>query len=257
MTKINFVVGLTDVEDYEGFIYDSLPKSEDRDRSLYNIRQADTTIEKDSIAWSLDLTLDATKNLVEIWDHIIHRPHLSMIDINSSVNKMLHGYKDYALYVSFINLIPVLPKYNIPLTADDYAKLAVPTNFGDMYLNVMSMNDAIGQPYTVSLQYAYDNKTMDKLSNYNEMYTLPYFMFDFALVNRPHYDIINKRLKSNFSDWASENKDALAEKGYMLDAPQCNIGVLPVGKLIGDPWEAYQKLQQYNRICRTSMVLVE
>lgn len=257
MTKINFVVGLTDANDYEGFIYDSLPKSESRDRTLYNIQRADTTIEKDSITWSLDLTLDATKNLIEVWKHIIQRPHLSMIDINASDNRVLKEHKDYTLYISFVNLIPNLPKYNIPLTADDYAKLTVHTNFGDIYLNTLSMNNAVGQPYNVTLQYAYDNKTTDTLADYVEMYTLPHFMFDFALVNRPHNNISNKQSKSLFYDWASENKDALTEKGYPIDMPHCNIGVLPVGKLIGDPWEEYQKLQKYNRVCRTSMVVEE
>jgi hypothetical protein len=58
-------------------------------------------------------------------------------------------------------------------------------------------------------------------------------------------------------EWINENKDALAEKGYTLDMPYCSIGRLCLGKLIGDPWEEYQKLQKYSRVCRTSIVTVE
>ena len=68
MTKINFVIGLTDVEDYDGFVYGN---DEFRDPNVnrvnYNIKKASTDIEKTSLTWTLYTTLDFTKNIIKFF----------------------------------------------------------------------------------------------------------------------------------------------------------------------------------------------
>lgn len=256
MSKMNFVIGLTDVEDYDGFIYDVLPVDSNIDRASYNIQRADTSIEKDYIAWDLDLTLDATKNIIKLWEHIIRRPHLTMVHLSAIKNNMAPTYSNYNVNVNFMNLIPVIPSYASTLTNNDYEKFTKVDNFGDMYLDVFAIYHHENIKWQTTLEYAYIHKSVDTLSRYEPLNLLPGFVFDFELktsyFSKP---VIGRDL--DFVEWVNENKDALAEKGYTLDDPHCNIGRLCIGKLVGDPWEEYQKLQKYSRICRTSIVTVE
>ena len=254
MTKINFVVGLTDIVDYSGFVYDQHPTVNDIERISYNIQRADTNIEKDSITWSLNLNLDATKSVIKVWEHTIRRPHLAIIDIQSKPTPNLIDRKDYNLGVNFINSVPSLSDYMIPLTNDDYANFTQLDNFGDMYLNTLSLSDSAGLPYPQTLQHAYDYKTLDNLGDYVKLNVVPCFSFDFSLRHRP---LTNPAQNKEFIEWLTENKDALIKKGYPIGDASCNVGKLCIGKLVGDPWEEYQKLQNYSRICRTSMVVIE
>ena len=258
MTKINFVIGLTDVEDYDGFVYGN-EESQDLDvnRISYNIKKASTDIEKDSIVWSLDTTLDVTKNIIKVWEHIIRRPHLNMIRTITTKNVLAPDYDHYDLGVSFINLIPMLLDYKILLTADDFSNIFETNEFGDMVLALHQINSESGIAYQDTLEYALHYDNTDSLKEHTYPYVLPTFSFDFRIMHRPIDSTPRGRHSYHFINWVNENKDALAAKGYTLDDPYCNIGVLRIGKLIGDPWEEYQKLQKYSRICRTSIVTVE
>lgn len=254
MTKINFVIGLTDVEDYDGFVYDTLPNEDNIDRVSYNIQRADTSIEKDSIVWELDLTLDATKNIIKVWEHIIRRPHLAMVRREASKNVLATNYNNYNLNIHFTNLIPILSDYKLTLTNSDYEKFTQMNHFGNMYLDVFTLYQA-NNSWQTTLEYAFVNKSVDKLNVHDPLIVLPRFVFDFEL--KPTRFNTSARRDPYFVEWVNENKDALAEKGYTLDDPYCNIGRLCMGTLIGDPWEEYQKIQKYSRICRTSIVTVE
>jgi hypothetical protein len=258
MTKINFVIGLTDVEDYDGFVYENNEvRNPDVIRAGYNIKKASTDIEKASITWSLDTNLDVTKNMIKVWEHIIRRPHLNMIGVTTIKNPLATDYNHYNLEVSFINLIPMLPDYKILLTADDLSNIVETNDFGDMVLDLTHINGESGINHLYTVGHAFHNDTTDLLKEYQYPYTLPIFSFDFRIMHRPIDSTPRGRHSNHFIDWVNENKDALAAKGYTLDDPYCNIGVLRIGKLIGDPWDEYQKLQKYSRICRTSIVTVE
>ena len=257
MTKINFVIGLTDVEDYDGFVYGN---DEFRDPNVnrvnYNIKKASTDIEKTSLTWTLDTTLDFTKNMIKVWEHIIRRPHLNMIGITTTKNVLAPDYDHYDLGVSFINLIPILSDYKILLTADDFSNVVETSEFGDMVLALHQIHNESGIAHQNTLEYAYHNDTTEFLKEHTYPYVLPTFSFDFKITRRAINNANHKR-SYYFEEWIDKNKDTLAAKGYTLDDPYCNIGVLRIGKLIGDPWEEYQKLQKYSRICRTSIVAVE
>lgn len=257
MTKINFVIGLTDSEDYDGFVYGN---DEFRDPNInrvnYNIKKASTDIEKASLSWSLDMTLDVTKNMIKVWEHIIRRPHLNMIHIITTNNVQAPEYDHYDFGVSFINLLPLLSDFKLLLTSNDFNNVFETNEFGDMILELHQINGNSGVDHRNTLEYAYHNDTTEFLKEHMYPYVLPAFSFDFKITHRAIDNTTRKR-SYYFEKWVNENKDALAAKGYTLGDPCCNIGVLRIGKLIGDPWEEYQKLQKYNRICRTSMVVVE
>jgi hypothetical protein len=254
---MNFVIGLTDVEDYDGFVYENKESQDSDDIKIsYNIKKASTDIEKDSIIWSLDTTLAVTKNMIKVWEHTIRRPHLNMIRIITTKNMLVPDYDHYDFGVSVINLIPMLPDYKILLTADDFSNVIETSEFGDMVLALHQIHNESGIAYQNTLEYAFHYDTTDLLKEYNYPYVLPTFGFDFKIIPRPLNSKGHKH-SYDFIDWVNENKDALAAKGYTLDDPYCNIGVIRIGKLIGDPWEEYQKLQKYSRICRTSIVTVE
>lgn len=257
MTAINFVVGLTDVEDYDGFIYGDVgSESPNRDKVVYNIKKASTDIEKASLSWSLDMTLDVTKNVIKVWEHIIRRPHLDMISMSVIKNAQAPEYNHYEFDVSFMHLIPMLSDYRVQLTHDDYKCIRENNEFGDMFLEILSLNQQSGIMYEDTLNYAYYHDTLDLLKEHTPPYIHPLFNFDFNMTPR----VVNSPYRKHpydFIGWVDKNKDSLAEKGYTLDMPYCNVGLFCIGKLIGDPWEEYQKLQKYSRICRTSMVVVE
>ena len=257
MSKINFVIGLTDVEDYDGFVYENNEvRNPDVIRAGYNIKKASTDIEKASITWSLDTNLDVTKNMIKVWEHIIRRPHLNMIGIIRTKNMLAPEYDHYDLNVSFINLIPMLSDYKILLTPDDFKNVFEANEFGDMILDLNHINNESSIEHQTTLQYAFYNDTTDLLKEHTYPYVLPIFNFDFNITHRP-IDSTTRTHSYHLLKWVNENKDALAVKGYTLGDPYCNIGRLCIGKLVGDPWEEYQKLQKYSRICRTSIVTVE
>lgn len=257
MSKVNFVIGLTDVEDYSGFVYDIVPPVTDNIKVInYNIKKADTSIEKDSMTWELDLTIDATKNVIKVWEHIIRRPHLTMINIQSSENFMVPTYNNYILNVNFMNLVPILADYMLPLTNSDYEKITPSNNFGDMYLDTYALYMASNIEWRTTLEYAFAHNTVDKISKHIPVNIVPGFSFNFELRRNPVLGNMSSRTPE-FIEWLNENNDILIKKGYIIDEPYCNIGRLCVGKLLGDPWEEYQKLQKYSRVCRTSIVLIE
>jgi hypothetical protein len=257
MSGINFVIGLTDVEDYDGFVYgDTGGVTENTTRVNYNIRKAPVDIEKASISWTLDTTLDITKNIIKVWEHIIRRPHLNMINMAISENIFAADYKHYDFSVSFLNLIPLLSDYKILMTLDDYNHMREHNDFGDMVVELFSLHTESGLITEETLSYAYYNDTTEFLKPHKYPFVVPIFNFDFKIQPRP-INNANRTHSYRFLQWANKNKDVLAEKGYTLDIPYCNVGVLRIGKLIGDPMEEYEKLQKYSRVCRTSMVLVE
>jgi hypothetical protein len=62
-------------------------------------------IEKDSIKWKLNIDLPATLNIVAMWETIIRRPHLNMINIQKIPTELLQNYDSYVLNIDYINLI--------------------------------------------------------------------------------------------------------------------------------------------------------
>lgn len=255
MTEFYFSVGLTDVVDYEGFIYDVHPDVSDGLAS-YNIQRASTSIEKDSLKWKLNTDLPATRHAVTIWENIIRRPHLNMISIHAENAGFMQDYKSYNLSIGYVNLIPVNPALISEFQPDDYAALTEDLEFGGLYLSELHTYVSRGIEWEHSLAKAYSENDLTNLqTNDTNPIVLPMFQANFQL--RQYSFRPTSGLSARFNKWAEDNKEVLTAKGYPPGSTACKVGSIPLGKLIGDPWEEYQKLQLYPRVCRTSITKTE
>jgi hypothetical protein len=54
--------------------------------------------------------------------------------------------------------------------------------------------------------------------------------------------------------WMKENQTELEALGYTINDPTAKVGALPIGRLLGDPQEQYDKIQQFNKVCRIDIV---
>lgn len=251
MTELNFTIGLTDQIDYEGFVYsndDSLTSK------VYNIQRPTMDIEKDSIKWKLNIDLPATLNIVAMWETIIRRPHLNMINIQKIPTELLQNYDSYVLNIDYINLIPINPALTQTLCPQDYNALTEDLDFGDLYLNEFNLYP--GTDWSCSLSSAYYSDDISKLQIRE---TSPVISTKFsANFHLRNYSVAPQSGNTpRFLKWVEDNKEQLIANGYIPGTNSCKIGRLVIGKLIGDPWVEYQKLQTYPAICRTSITKVE
>lgn len=253
MAELYFTVGLTDNVDYDGFVHQSAERTP-AGHVTYNIQRASTDIEKDSIRWKLNINIPATLNIIAMWEAIIRRPHLNMINIQKIPTELLKDYNSYVLNIDYINLIPINPAFAQELQPMDYDAMTEDLEFGDLYLNEFSM-----YPHTDwsrSLSSAYHTSDLSKLQAREDAPTVATkFSANFQLRNYSTTPRLGP--SSIFTSWAENNREELTAKGYIPGSTTCRIGSLCIGKLVGDPWDEYQKLQTYPAICRTSITKVE
>lgn len=255
MTEFHFAIGLTDVVDYDGFVYDSDPAIPSYVTS-YNIQRASTDIEKASIQWKLNTDIPATLNVIAIWETIIRRPHLNMISIHAENPTFMKDHKSYNLSINYVNLIPINPALISEFHSADYNALTEDLAFGDLCLNEFHTYLMRGIEWQHSLPKAYEDNDLTHLqTNDIAPIILPRFQANFQLRQysfRPEHGS-----SARFTKWAEDNREELTAKGYTPGSTTCKVGSLVLGKLVGDPWEEYQKLETYPRICRTSIIKTE
>lgn len=255
MTELHFAIGLTDVVDYDGFVYDRYPELPSNLTS-YNIQQASTDIEKASIQWKLNTDIPATLNVIKVWETVIRRPHLNMISIHAEDQPFMKDYKSYNLSIDYINLIPINPALISEFHSADYDALSEDLPFGDLCLNDFYNYQEQGLDWMNSLIKAYqDDDTSNLGFNTMNPIVLPRFQANFRL--RQYSYTPDRGSSARFNKWAEDNREVLTAKGYTPGSDACKVGSLVLGKLVGDPWEEYQKLQTYSRICRTSITKTE
>jgi hypothetical protein len=234
-------------------VYDTNPEIPSYVTS-YNIRQASTDIEKASIKWKLNTDIPATLNVIAVWEAIIRRPHLNMIGIQSENPTFMPDYKSYNLSIDYVNLIPINSDLISEFQSADYDALTDDLEFGDLFLS--EFDRYLGIEWQHSLSHAYRTNDITNLqTNSTTPIALPRFHSDFQL--RQYSFRPESGSSARFNKWAEDNREELTAKGYTPGTATCKVGSLVIGKLIGDPWEEYQKLQNYSRICRTSIIKVE
>lgn len=255
MTELHFAIGLTDVVDYDGFVYDRYPELPSNLTS-YNIQQASTDIEKASIQWKLNTDIPATLNVIKVWETVIRRPHLNMISIHAENQPFMKDYKSYNLSIDYINLIPINPALISEFHSADYNALTEDLEFGDLCLNEFHTYLMRGIEWEESLSKAYQDNDLTHLkTNDIAPIILPRFQANFQLRQHSFRPVAGS--SAGFIKWAEDNREELTAKGYTPGSTTCKVGSIVLGKLIGDPWEEYQKLQAYPMVCRTSITKTE
>lgn len=252
---LKFVVGLTDVVDYDGFIYNE-STGEDDTSVYYNIRKASVEIEKATLEWKIDTNIEALKNSVILWEKIIRIPHLCMISVNKRPFKFYPEYNEYYFSISFVNLLPISNDFIKTFTDNDYLLCKSEPEFGDLCIHMFENIDH-PTPHDANIVGAFSRNNIDILPNANTRgATLPKYSVNFTLNSNSRPSRWIDRLE--FAKFVEDNKAIIEEKGYDINSNRIeNYGPITVGKLLNDPTEAYELLAKYPRICRTSFVQTE
>lgn len=248
---MKFIIGLTDVEDDQCYRYDDYQPD---DEVRYNLYKLAPELEQATIEWDINTEITAFKNALYSWEQTIRRPHLNMTSIGRRVNNLVPDEYDYTLSFNFVNLIPVDPgEFYSELVDADFSELSH-GGFGNLSIDFLSSLEKISEySYENTIAKAHYNDDLSKLIPAKEFTPLaiPSFRANFSL----GADFkINKKMKFNYYEWLLKNKTQLANLGYDVNSPRLRTGELVIGKLIGDPWEQYEKLKKYSRICRVSFV---
>jgi hypothetical protein len=252
---LKFVVGLTDVADYEGFIYNESTTNNDPG-VYYNIRKASVEIEKATLEWKINTDIDAAKNSVMLWEKIIRIPHLCMIGFHTHPYKFYPEFNEYNFSISFVNLLPVNLDFIKKFTNSDYNKCNGEPDFGDLCINMFeNINGLVAHDANIIGAFsANDISVLPDASVKGDV--LPRYFANFPLRgNSKPQRWINQ---ANFAKFIDDNKEIIVSKGYDISSPRIeNYGPITVGKLLTEPTEAYESLSKYPRICRTSFVQTE
>jgi len=250
MPDVKFIIGLTD-EESEFFFYD---KNTPEGITTYNLYKLMPEIEKTTIEWKLRTNLDAFSGAYDAFGKIIRRPHLNMVNIRRMPNRYAPDEFDIHLGLDFVNLIPVIAEeFYKEMSDTDFDELTLGSRFGNLtvqYMDSLVMRDDDFLREN-TFQAAYNTNSLTYLKHADEYRPLiaPNFRacFDLGNVNIP-----SKDMPKYHADWIKENEDELSKKGYVIGSPKTRMGELVIGDLVGDPWDAYQKLKMYDKICRIS-----
>jgi len=251
---LKFVVGLTDVVDYEGFVYNESNK--DDPGVYYNIRKASVEIEKAKLEWKIYTDIDAAKNSIMLWEKIIRIPHLCMIGSHSQEYKFYPEFKEYNFSISYVNLLPMGLEYVKKFTDDDYDKCNGEPDFGDLCIHMCEDINGLPQHDSniIGAFSANDINLLPDASIRGDV--LPRYFINFPLRGNSKP---NRWIKqANFAEFVDNNKETIISKGYDISSNRIeNYGPITIGKLLNDPNETYDFLTKYPRICRTSFVQTE
>lgn len=181
-----------------------------------------------------------------------------MIHIQTESPTFMPDYESYNLSIDYINLIPLDPAVLSQCQPEDYAALTEDYNleFGELMLDDFYNYQFQDVDWQHSLLRAYNDDDISDLQlNTIKPIVLPRFRANFQL--REYSHTLKHGPSARFTKWVEQNEQELTAKGYIPGTPSCTVGNLPLGKLVGDPWEEFQKLQTYPRICRTSITKTE
>lgn len=254
-----FVIGLTDLESDVFYPAHGVAESYDGpveqfEKNVYILQRNDTSIEKASIEWELDTTLPAVNNLLNVLSIMKSKLYITQVYAHK-YHQVLPGLYDTDFVVELKNLIPnvglVLPEYttvdyeNISTnTIPTYCSLELDSSFSYMCANNIEEDE--------TLFYSMANENYDFLKTGPlSRFVYPAFRINFRTNSSV---VINKEMTVAQKEWMTANKEMLESKGYYITDPKSKIGALVIGQLIGSYDDAFNKAQQYNKICRVEIV---
>jgi hypothetical protein len=254
-----FIIGLTDVTANESFFHtphvEDTYSGEQTEKYVYILQNNNTSIERASIEWQLDMSLPAVVALLDIYDAVKSQVlNVTQINAHKYLQEVLPSLYDTDFYIELKTLIPnptlVFPEY----TVTDYENVS--TNAEPIYcsLELGGVSSALTENITQyeTLNYAMFNNDFSYLiQGPMARYVYPNFAVNF----RHNTETVkNKTMSIRQQQWMDSNKDFLEAKGYFKSDIRNKIGALTIGELIGTHADAFAKAQQYNRICRVEIV---
>jgi len=248
---MKFVIGLTNVEEHECYRYD---ERQLENEVRYNLYKLTPEIEQDTITWDINTAVPGFVNSLRAWEETIRRPHLNMTGIAKKPNNYDPAEYDISLSMQFINLIPTDPRdFYSELVEDDFSEISQ-GGFGNLSIDFMnSISQISDYEYDNTLNKAFYADSLERLiprDQYRPL-AIPYYRANFVLGSDFKR---SKKMSFRYFEWLQRNKSKLEELGYDINHPTIKTGELVVGTLSSDPWEQYQKLKKYTRICRFSFV---
>lgn len=250
---IKLQIGFTDVANLDNLVFDESLDDDNNESTRYNIFKQSTD-ELATIEWKLNIEIPAVKRLIETWEYIIRVPHLAMIQKKQTTNKLLPTHADIDYFIEFINLLPLKNDFYF-LSEEDFEYLQSPNrNFGDLLIMSPVGYEVAGFNYEESSEYAVTEKTLDYYNPAALPVILPRFNVDFGL--NPHQRK-SKRYDISVLKFIDDNKQVFEQNNYSIERFKQTYGRLVVGTLINDPEDAYDIVNKYPYICRTSITKEE
>ena len=243
---MNFSIGLTDVDNLENFKYFD-GSNRTVENFSYNLYTQSTVDEKASISWTLN-DLPAVNNAIASYKSIKTKPHFTIINYATKENLLIPSLKDITCLIEVSGL---LPSSNI---FEDYTEEDIENTvtgyipFGSLILDIMSSYHWAGIDNEETLEYAFENNNLDNLASYVPKKAAPGFNINFNY-NPVLGMTTSKKMNVESKQWIELNKDKLIELGY----EQAKWGTIIAGNLVGDPMEAYEKVNKYSKICRITI----
>ena len=225
--------------------------TKDMKREAYNLLLSTDTVERATLEWELNTNLPAVVAVLDMIDAIKTRPHFAKVVMDT--RKVIDSYNDMFTMIEFLNVIPnrALPKV-FYTEEDNNAVITTEQEFGTLELDSMLGYEYQGIQEHETMTYAFNHRDLSMLrpGPVNRMVTAR-FVFSFFTGNSAPP---TTRMSIEQETWMKENQAELEELGYTIDDPTAKVGALPVGRLLGDPQEQYDKMQQFNKVCRIDIV---
>jgi hypothetical protein len=260
---VKLVIGLTDTLSNSIFSVSSNPyaiasplidianMTEDMTRDSYNLLLLPDTVEQATLEWELDTELPAVNALLNMIDVIKTRPYFAKVV--SDTRAVIGSYKDIVTMIEFVNVIPNREVTKVFYTEEDNnAVVTTDQEFGVLELDSLLGYEYQGVKEDETLTYAFNNDDLSMLREgpINRM-VRPRFVFSFYTGQSPNPSTQMSILQQI---WMKKHQDELAALGYTINDPTAKVGALPVGRLLGDPQEQYDKMQQFSKVCRIDIV---
>lgn len=250
------VIGLTD-ETTELFFPDNTILSQPMpeiltSRDAYNLAENDASIEKATLEWELNTSLPAVNAVLATIAALKQRPYFSKIRLETRAS-VSADYQDIDVSFELLNIVPNLSVSYQPYTAqDNEAVITTLQSFGSLELEGAEGYRYQGLDISQLMSFAHESNDLSLLHpGPVDRLAVPVFNFSFYLGRTQPP---STQMSADQYKWMMDNQSALSAKGYEVDDPRSKIGALPIGVLLGDPMEQYEKIKQFRKICRIDIV---
>lgn len=224
---------------------------ENMSRDAYNLLLSPDTAERATLEWELNTNLPAVVAVLDMIDAIKTRPHYAKVVMDTY--KIVDSYNDIFTMIDLVNVIPNRALPEVFYTEEDNnAVITTPQEFGTLELDSLLGYEYQGIQENETMTYAFNHRDLSMLrpGPINRMVATRFVFSFFTGNSTPPLTRMNIEQEM----WMKENQAELEALGYTISDPTAKVGALPIGRLLGDPQEQYDKIQQFNKVCRIDIV---